>query len=202
MNSFVFLLNSRSTEFESDCLIALGEIIDIIGPAIEHMEAKSFEIRFTHVQLAQFSSLCTLARCFASMHEHGLEPVRASEERIIDPTTASRGDWARLLRTAVNHMFTLGSRLARTSCPKHKKGGPKMLDCKTHDNMKTEFDRFTQCKGSKCKGEFFMRDDVLEWSRQMGLNLPKVSTTRITGCLFTDTAQATQCPTGCCHWRC
>jgi hypothetical protein len=179
MNTFVFLMNCRSADFEDDCLTALEEMIKIIGYSFKFMGKQAFEIRFTNKQRMRISTLQRLAACFGSMHMLGLKRVAGAEDRILRVATISDTNEDLLFRTVVNYMFTLGGRLSKMRCTRNKKRAParRMLDCESHDHLRVQFDRFTQCRNSKCKADFFMHPDVLELLKRFGLKLRRVRAT-------------------------
>ena len=116
MNSFVFMLNASTQLSEEGSILALWDIIDIIGHSIKMIQSEAFEIRFTNTSNLTLFTLQDIVLCIQSVHLVGPCHNKDLGSRIIKTTaTRNMGDSA-LLLAVVNIIFELSEELCFEPC--------------------------------------------------------------------------------------
>jgi hypothetical protein len=117
MNSFVFMFNAHTQLSEEASILALWDIIDIIGHSIKIVQRKAFEMRFTNTSNLTFFTLQQIVLCFQSIHLDGLRSFKDLGSRAIKTTTANRNmENSALILAVVNDLFDLSEGLCFELC--------------------------------------------------------------------------------------
>jgi hypothetical protein len=182
MNSFVFMFNADTQPSEDSSVIALWDIIAIIGRPIKTIQPKAFEIRFISTRDLTFFTLQEIVLCFQSMDLNGPCPTKDLGSRMIKTTTANRNmQNSAQIREVLRRLFKLSVRLyvERCTCEKHARRigangksigrGVRMMDCP--HRRQYELERLIFCQ--KRHDKYFVREDIRSFMSKRGLERPQ-----------------------------
>ena len=183
MNSFLFLFNAGTQLYEEGSILALWDIIDIIGRSINMIQPEAFELRFTSTSNLTFFTLQEIVLCFQSMFLNNLRPTKDLGGGIIKTTIADLNTKKSAhIREVVRRLFRLSVRLylKPCTCEEHARPigangkiigrGVRMLDC-SHGRQ-YELERLMFCQ--KRHGMYSMRGPIGSFMYKRGLKRPKV----------------------------
>jgi hypothetical protein len=116
MNSFVFMFNASTQSSEEGSILALWDIIDIIGHSIKMIQSEAFEIRFTSTRNLTFFMLQEIVLCIQSAHLNGPCPTKNLGNRMIKTTADRNIENSALVLPVVNELFELSEELCFEPC--------------------------------------------------------------------------------------